>query len=122
MLYRLQRPGAVDLEFNGELLADESTQGDTRGGRQVDHSRWSEVRIYRLDSGEGWVTELIGKSARQGEVDRPRVTVCKTPEEVRTSLQRKPGVLDYLINAAVDAMAEAAEKDPRLQVIITERL
>lgn len=122
MLYRLQRPGQVDLEFEGELLADESTQGDSRGARQVDHSRWSEVRIYRLDSGEGWVTELMGKSSRKGEVDRPRVTVCKTPGEVKTSLYRKPGVMDYLINAAVDALDEAAEKDPRLKTITTERL
>ena len=59
---------------------------------------------------------IVGKSSRRGEVDRPRVTVCRTPEEVKTSLHRKPGAMDYLINAAVDALGEAAEKDVRLAV------
>jgi hypothetical protein len=122
MLYRLTRPGAVDLEFEGELLADESTREDSRGDRVVDHSRWSEVRIYRLEDDKGWVTEMVGKSSRRGEVDRPRVTVCNTPEKVKISLYRKPGSMDYLINAAVDALAEAADKDPRLRAVTTERI
>jgi hypothetical protein len=123
VLYRLQRPGAVDLEFEGEMLADESTREDSRGTRQVDHSRWTEIRIYRLASGEGWVTESVGKSSRRGEVDRPRVAVCRTPAEVKASLYRKPDDPNsYLINAAVDALDEAALRDSRLQVVTRDRL
>ena len=123
MLYRLQRPGTVDLEFEGDLLADESTREDSRGSRQVDHSRWTEIRIYRLASGEGWVTESVGKSKRRGEVDRPRVVVCRTPDEVRVSLHRRPDDPEsYLIHAAVDALDEAALRDSRLQGVATDRL
>jgi hypothetical protein len=121
--YRVQRAGAVDLEFDGELIANESTRGDSRGARHVDPSRWTEIRIYRLTNGEGWVTESVGKSSRRGEVDRPRVAVCPTPEEVKRSLKRKPDDKDsYLINAAIDALDEAAERDPRLSTVITEQL
>lgn len=123
MLYRLARPGDVDLAFDGELLADESTRYDDRGQRHVDHSRWTEIRIYKLNSGEGWVVERVGKSVREGETDRPTITVCTTPEEVLDGLKRRPGPkADYLINAAVDALGEAADKDPRLLPVTTERL
>lgn len=114
----------MDLEFEGDLLANESTRNDSRGShRRVDHSRWTEVRIYRLSSGDGWVTESVGCSSRRGEVDRPRVAVCRTPGEVKTSLYRRPNDANsYLINAALDALDEAAQLDPRLQAITTERL
>lgn len=123
MIYRLERPGDVDVEFDGELIANESTRDDDRGGKRTDMTRWTEVRIYRLSSGEGWVTETVGKSRRRGEVDLPRVALCRSPEEVRDSLRRKPGSSDkYIINAALDALDEAAEKDSRLLPATVEKI
>jgi hypothetical protein len=121
--FRLPRAGDVDLEFDGDLLADESTKGDSRGARHVDHSRWTEIRIYRLSSGDGWVTESVGKSSRKGEVDRPRVAVCRTPGEVQRTLRRRPDSDEsYMINAAVDALDEAAEHDERLRSVTVEEI
>lgn len=122
--YRLERPGEVDLEFDGEKLADESTLNYSRGDRHVDRSRWTEIRIYRLDSGNGWVVERVGKSSRKGEIDRPMVAVCEKPEQVRESLKRRTSAVPagYLIDAAVQALADAAERDKRLQPATVERI
>jgi hypothetical protein len=121
--YVLARSGDVDLEFDGEILANESSRGEGivpgRPDRSANPRRWAEVRIYKLASGNGWVTEYVGKSAYPGEVDRPRVAVCRTPEEVREAL--KTG-RSYLTNIAVDALAEAAEADPRLRAVTRERI
>jgi hypothetical protein len=111
--YRLQRAGDVDLEFEAHLLSDYSSRED---GSQ----RWTEVRIYQLLSGSGWVTETVGKSAIKGETDRIRVVVCRTPTEVRDSLRRREG--EYIINAALDALETAAHFDVRLAPATVERL
>lgn len=121
--YTLARSGDVYLEFDGELLADESSRVDGiipgNPMRSANPNRWTEIRIYRLDSGKGWVTEVVGKSAYHGEVDRAKVTVCSTPEEVRDSVRHRRG---HLINIAVDAMLEASDKDPLLKAITVQRI
>jgi hypothetical protein len=120
--YVLARSGDVDLEFDGEIIANESSRGEgitDNPMRSSNPNRWAEVRIYKLSSGKGWVTEYVGKSAYPGEVDRPRVTVCATPEEVREAL--KTG-RSYLTNIAVDALADAADADPRLRAVTRERI
>lgn len=104
--FRLTRPGDVDLTFEGELLATESS-------RTNDHqTRWQEVRIYRTASGK-WVTENVGRSVRDGERDLPRVSVCETPVQVRDSLRRQ---LDnpYITDTAYDALQAAIEVDAEL--------
>lgn len=120
--YVLTRSGDVDLEFDGDLLADESSRGEGVNDnpmRSANPMRWAEVRIYKLASGKGWVTEYVGKSAYPGEVDRSRVTVCTTPEEVREALKTgRP----YLTNIAVDALSDAADADPRLRPVTRERI
>lgn len=123
MTFTLPRSGQVDLEFDGEIIANESSRGEgiipDRPDRSANPNRWAEVRIYKLASGKGWVTEYVGKSAYPGEVDRPRVTVCHTAEEVREALKTgRP----YLTNIAVDALTEAAEKDARLRSVAVERI
>lgn len=121
--YRLQRIGDTDLEFDGELLACQDTKVKTVDPNDrfpPDLSRWMEVHVYGLSSGRGWVTAVIGKSERAGEHDRPRAWVCHTPVEVRDSLRRQPQ--GYLTKTALDALTEAADKDPRLKTVLVERI
>lgn len=105
--FRIPRPGQVDLAFNGTLLTDQSSQDD--------RPRWTEIRIYRTESGK-WVTEQVGRSEVRGEVDRYAVAVCDTPVTVRTSLQPN----GYLTELALEALDRAAEADPDLGAITTE--
>lgn len=112
--YQLARPGQVYLSFEGELLATvDSKDAD-------DQPRWTEIRIYRTDSGR-WVTEIIGRSTIRGEKDRSKVTVCETPAEVRVSLRREDQIT-YLTNLALEALEVAAERDPRLLDAINEHI
>jgi hypothetical protein len=124
--FRLMRDKAIDLEFTGWLLADESSRLDrpapssgvtwTEGeGRD----RWMEVRIYRTDS-KKYVVELIGQSTLDGEVPRRTVRICNTPDKVPAAL--RVGSFKNLTNVAVDALNEAADKDPDLRAGLVERI
>jgi hypothetical protein len=115
--------GDTDIEFDGELLAERSTENKPISPDDRfpdDPSRWTVVQIYALDSGKGWVTTVIGKSHRKGEQDRPRTWVCDTPEQVLDSLRRKPA--NYLTRTASDTLLEAANKDPRLKPVTVEKI
>jgi hypothetical protein len=116
--YRLQRLADVDLVFEGELLADESTY--ERGIQ-----RWQEVRIYRTDS-DRWVVERTGKSIVPNEVDRPNVTVCDTPADVRAAMtfqhKHKGQDRSYVTDVCYGAMQSAAEKDHRLDEALVVRV
>jgi hypothetical protein len=68
--------------------------------------RWTEIRIYRTNSGK-WVTEMVGRTKHSHEVDRRKATVCETAEQVPTSLPRT-GSTNYLTHLALEALREAA--------------
>jgi hypothetical protein len=118
--HRLQRPGRVDLAFEGELLADATSH---MAGQQ----RWQELRLYRTDSGK-YVLEEIGRTEVPHEIDHRRVWVLDTPGEVRTKLERR-GTLEstgkevtYLTHTALDLLDEASEKDPSIRQIAVEEI
>ena len=113
MLIRLRRNNDVDLEFEGELLAEQSSH-------QEGMSRWSEIRIYKSTTGK-YVVETCGRTTLPGEVDLVKVVVVDHPDEVRIALRRKSHI-EYLTHLALDTLEIAAEKDPGLAAALIERI
>jgi hypothetical protein len=109
MIYRIERSGALDLEFDGELLADVSSRLDKQ-------PRWTTVRIYRTSTGR-YVTEVLGQSEIRGERERREVHVVDNAPDVIKALHRKSedGTRSYLTKTALDALDEAATKEPSLR-------
>lgn len=109
-LYRIERSGALDLEFDGELLADVSSRLDKKA------PRWTEVRIFKTSTGR-YVTEVLGLSEMRGERERREVHVVEDAAGVIKALHRKSddGNREYLTKTALDALDEAALKDPTLR-------
>lgn len=97
-----------DLTFTGILLADESSR------EGPDQDRWMEVRIYRVGDG-GYVTEIVGRSTRHGEVDLTNAVYHDDADTIPDALMRRSGhVAPYMTITAQDALAEAARKDSRV--------
>lgn len=110
--YRIERPGALDLEFDGQLLSNVSSREGTA-------LRWTEVRIYRTSTGR-YVTEVVGRSVADGEKDRLDVKIVDNPQELPKALERQPG--GYLTMIALDALDDAADHDPAIRPVVTERI
>lgn len=113
--FTLQRPGDVDLTFEGELLAEESSF-------EEGNDYWTEVRIYRTSTGR-YVAEQKGKSAK-GEPDRGTVRVVAHADQLRKALMRhnKQRQVEYLTDLAFNALVDAAEKDPAIKATLTEEV
>lgn len=109
MLYRIERSGALDLEFDGEIIADVSSRLERQ-------PRWTEVRIYKTSTGK-FVTEVLGLSDYAGERERREVHVVADAEGVIQALHRRSedGTRSYLTKTALDALDEAATKEPSLR-------
>lgn len=112
MHFRLERTGALDIEFEGSVLADLSSRED-------DADRWTEIRIYKSSTGR-YVTEVIGRTIVPGERDRVDVRVVELPEDLPVALQRQPR--GYLTLLAREALDVAAEHDPTIRPAVTERI
>lgn len=112
--FQLARLAAVDLVFEGVLLADETTH-------EPGKARWQEVRIYSTASGK-WVVERMGRTTMPGEVDRPLVTVCDTADAVKAALESTHEGRRYTTDVCYDALRAAVDADPRLNDAIVERI
>lgn len=112
--FRLSRHDDVDLVFEGKLLSEVSSHRDGM-------AHWSEIRVYRTDSGQ-WVTEVVGRTTKPGEVDRSTVVAHKQPEHVRTALMRNRDGARFLTNMGRKALFDAAQTDPALEPALTERI
>ncbi len=115
--FRIQREGKVDLEFRGEVLAQVSSLG------KPNPIRWTEITIYRTDSGK-YVVHQIGRTLMRGEKDRSSVTVVLNPEDVAAALERRTNdsTQPYLTNLAVEALSRAAQEDEELAGASVERI
>lgn len=111
--YRLPRAGDVDLIFTGECLADVDS-------KEPHSTRWSEVRIYRTDS-HRYVTETVGRSTLDHEVDFFTVRVVDSADQVKVALKRRDEI-EYLTNLAIEALEIAAESDPDIARSMVERI
>lgn len=118
--YRLGRTGDVDVLFEGDQLAHGTSKPNTRA-----KVRWSEVTIYRADSGR-YVVEIVGASDFPGETDRRAATVCNDPEAVREALYRpyggSQGDRRFLTNLARRVLTDAAAVDKALVPLLEERV
>lgn len=112
--FRVARHSERDLAFDGDLLADRTSHVDGA-------SRWTEVRIYRTDTGR-YVAETVGVSTMPGEHNRMTVRVLDTAAEVPDALRMTSGGRTYLTDLALDALDEAAAKDEALAAFVTERI
>lgn len=117
--FHLDRLGGVPVEFDGEIIANESA-------RRNNAPRWQEVRIYRVADAEGkptrWVVERQGRTTVPGEGERPHVYVCESPAEVRKALETTQDGRTFTTNICQRALAAAVDKDPDLAGVAVERL
>jgi hypothetical protein len=121
-IFRLDRHADLPLIFDGELIADVSTQEDGKRRR-----RWQEVRVYRTPGAvtSRWVVELTGCSRVRDEVPLIWAVRCATPQAVRLALttkDKRPGRegRTYMSDACYQALDEAAAADPELQGALAE--
>lgn len=78
-LITLDNDNAPDVSFNGWLLADSSNRYES--GPYNERTRWMELSLYKT-AGGNLVAQTVGRSLWQGEVDRYKVKICKTEQEV----------------------------------------
>jgi hypothetical protein len=113
--FRLYRPRALDLVFEGERLADVSTRANEH------QTRWTETRIYRTDSGK-YVTESVGRSIEPGEEDRFDVRVLTDPHGILKAFRRRRRAGNWFFPKNVlDAFEQAVASDPSLSAILGQR-
>lgn len=113
----LDRHADVPITFNGELIADVTTQEDG-----VD--QWEEIRVWRTDSERTpWIIQWLTFDLDR-VVDEPltlHTKRCKHPLDVRSRLKRKGRKGGwYLTDLAYDALEEAVENDDRLAELLVE--
>ena len=78
----LKRDNALDLRFNGELIAESSSSADNaRGDYSGRTGRWTTLRLY-VTAGGRYVCQSIGHTIWQGEHDRYSAAVCDSEAEI----------------------------------------
>lgn len=115
----LQRHADVPLSFEGELIAEVSSEEDG-------NDRWEELRIWRTSSDRvPWVVQRIGKSTRRDEVDVIHTFRCKSELMVRNKLKKQDSRQRdrwYMTDLSIQALETAAEADPRLRTVLVEQI
>ena len=109
--FQIERTSDLPLEFDGELLADVTS----RDPRLV-QERWTEHRIYRTST-DVYVVETVGRSTKQGEIDRRTAVVCDRAKDIPAALKAPRTYLTFLAREALDV---ANMNDP--DVPLTERV
>jgi hypothetical protein len=115
--HKVPRNNDVDLVFDGELLADVTSE-------ETGKKHWTEIRIYRTESGK-FVTEMIGVTTVEGQYDRVNVNWYENPADVRKGLLRpRDGQTGefYLTVLAEEAIQQAAKRYPELSAALEERI
>lgn len=103
--YRIERTNDIPLEFDGEVLADLTSEHDTPGQR-----RWTEHRIYRTST-DVYVVETVGRSINDGEIDRRNAVVLGDPKDIPAALKAPR---TYLTLLARDTLDQANFRDPKV--------
>lgn len=116
-MYHFEREGDVDLTFEGDVIADVSSEEPSK-------QFWTEHRIYKAVKTGKYVVETVGK-ARSGSPDRVSIIVADTPDAVREALKRRDTRRDsrpFLTVLAMDALEEAQEHDNAFGKVWEERI
>ncbi len=116
--FRFERPGTLDLVFRGRVIATADSRDNTRKIPK-DRPRWTEIVIYLTDS-DKWIVLNAGCSDVPGETDKEAFYICSTPEEVQDAVMIKPA--GVITTTAATALRRAAEADPRLKVVLQQRV
>ena len=74
----LRQDNGPDISFYGEKIAEVDSRDYKRGPSQ---ERWTEMVMYKTGSGK-MVVSISGRSKVHGEVDRLKVKVCETREDL----------------------------------------
>jgi len=99
--YRIDRTNDIPLEFNGELLAEASSQGHGQEGR------WTEYRVFRTSTGR-YVVECVGRTTILHETDRVAADVAETANDLPAVLRAHRR---YLTHLAREVLTSAHSKD-----------
>jgi hypothetical protein len=114
--YRIRRDGQQYLVFSGYVVAEASDR--FRHGHEQD--RWTDIRVYRTDTGSYVVEQVMRTLWRKGEGVWFQGDLCPTPQEVYRALvgMEADPVLGDL---ELDLLRQLAAQDPRFATLLEER-
>ena len=116
--FKVSRDGDKDLSFTGVLISS-SSDFEYQGPQ---NSRWSEIRIYRTDSGK-YVVAQVYRTQWQGEEDSHRADVCESAAAVLELLSwEDEDGNSGISNMAKGALEAAAENDSAFEGITLEEV
>jgi hypothetical protein len=113
--YRIRRDGEQYLVFSGHVVAEASDR--VRQGHA--HDRWTDIRVYRTDSGSYVVEQVLRSLWQKGDAVWYQGDLCPTPQEVVRALvgvdaDPRLGELEK------DLLRQLAAQDPRFAELLTK--
>ena len=116
--FTVTRDGKKDLTFAGVLIGS----GSDHEHQGPQNSRWSEIDIYRTDSGK-YIVAQVYRTRWQGEEDSHRAEVCESAAAVLELLEWEDEEGNGgLSNLAKEALEAAAENDTAFEGITLEEV
>lgn len=114
MRFSLPRFKLPSVEFEGELLAEVSTE-------EPGEPRWTECAIYKTKGGQ-YVTQMTGRTEVEGEHDILNVRIYRNPAMVRQGFMRtdREEGHRYMTDAGFEVLEIAHEKDPAIALGVLE--
>ena len=104
----VERDGAADLEFVGQLLAASGTSPD-RGSSYFSGSpgRWTVNKLWQTEGG-AYIVQTIGHTQWQDETTRYRAAICASEAEVISFFGFSDLAKDIYKEAGIDASQKVA--------------
>ncbi len=116
--FTVTRDGKKDLQFTGVKIGS----GSDHEHQGPQNSRWSEIDIFRTDSGR-YVVAQVFRTRWQGEEDSRRAEVCESAAAVLELLEWEDEEGNSGIsNMAKEALEAAAENDTAFEGITLEEV
>ena len=116
--FKVYRDGNKDLAFTGVKIGS----GSDHEHQGPQNSRWSEIDIYRTDSGK-YVVSQVFRTQWQGEENSHRADVCESAAAVLELLSwEDEDGNSGISNMAKEALEAAAENDTALEGITLEEV
>ena len=116
--FTVTRDGKKDLSFTGVLIGS----GSDHEHQGPQNTRWSEIDMYRTDSGK-YVVAQVYRTQWQGEEGSRRAEVVGSPAEVLELLEWEDDEgSSGLSNLAKEALEAAAENDSAFEGITLEEV
>jgi hypothetical protein len=113
--YRIRRNGEQYLVFSGHVVAEASDR--VRQGHAQD--RWTDIRVYRTDSGSYVVEQVLRTLWQKGDAVWYQGDLCPTPREVVRALVGVDAA-PLLGELEKDLLRQLTAQDPRFAELLTE--